>query len=147
MQIPADNALVVYGEITVNGTLSGGGGNASLYSYGSTFTNNGMVSPTYVYFYGSTFANNGTVSVTGVSFNSSGAQTIQGTGPWTGTGQLWIQSTVSLANDLTFDGGQLDVNHTLATLDIGDHTFTFAGTSFINLGTVIGTGAFRTTGW
>ena len=82
LQIPAQRPLV-YGEITVNGALSGGGGNASLYSYGSAFTNNGAVSPTYVYFYGSTFANNGTVSVTGVSFNGSGTQTIQGTGPST----------------------------------------------------------------
>ena len=49
LQIPADYALGVYGEITVNGALSGGGGNASLYSYGSTFTNNGEVSVPYIY--------------------------------------------------------------------------------------------------
>ena len=125
LRIAAASTLEAYGNVTVDGTLSGGDGRT-------------------LKFFGATFTNNGTVSLANVRFSRSGTQTIQGAGAWTCAGELRIEfgSIVSLANDLTF-GQPFTV---YGTLDIGSHTFTFAGASFNNSGAVNGTGMFRTTG-
>ena len=60
LQVVAGPALSAYGNVIVDGALSGGDGTATLKFFGATFTNNG------------------TVSLANVRFSRSGTQTIQG---------------------------------------------------------------------
>ncbi|MBK8467519.1 MAG: hypothetical protein IPL32_17010 [Chloracidobacterium sp.] len=143
LEIPLSNTIVNLTDNNTNTvTLSNSltvNGNAILAS-GSTFNGGGGTALT---FNGTTFSNSGTESVPTTTF-SGGAQSIVGTGSWTGSVfQLTGTSNTSLTNNVTFSNGTftVGVGTTVAT---GANLLTFNGTTFTNNGTV--TGAVRTTG-
>ena len=63
LRVAADSSLVAHGDVTVNGTLSGGNASSYLSFRGTTFTNNGS-----------------SVTLANVYFDGGGGQTIAGTG-------------------------------------------------------------------
>ena len=155
LEVPAGTTLYAHGDLTVNGTLSGGDINSSLFFYATTLTNTGTVSLANVYFYGGS------------------AQSITGSGAWTGNGLFETQADVTLANDIAMAFSTFRFNYnfsaifsfnnhvltltsptTLAitvygTLNIGNQPFTISapgGSSFANGGTINGTGELRTSG-
>ena len=156
LEVQAGVNLYVYGDLTVNGTLSGGDSSSGLIFYGSTLTNNGN-----------------TITVANVYFRGSSAQSITGAGAWTGNGLFETQADVTLANDIAMAFSSFHFNdysstifsfdnHLLTltsptmltitvqgTLNIGSQPFTISapgGSSFTGSGVVNGTGELRTSG-
>jgi len=128
LTVSASGTVIANANVTVNGTLSGGDG-------GSIFT-----------FNGSTFTNNNSVTVALFQFRSVGAQSLAGTGTWTGSSLTILDSsTTSLSNAVTFAVSTFTVNSG-CTLSLGSNMLTFVGTTFTNSGTVSGAGTFRTQG-
>jgi hypothetical protein len=126
--VSASTSVTANANVTVNGTLSGADGS-------SIFT-----------FNGSTFTNNNSVTVAHFQFISAGAQSLAGTGTWTGSSlTIFGTSTTSLSNAVTFAVSTFTVNSG-CTLSLGSNMLTFVGTTFTNGGTVSGAGTFRTQG-
>lgn len=130
--------LQVYGDVAVgiSGTLTA--------SAGMT------LSTSWLYFYGPTFTNSGTVEVNTI-FDADGAQTLAGTGAWTG-GYLAIgqanKPTVRLANDVTLNVTALQLLCLTQpcppqpTLDLNGYALTFGGGglgTLLNGGLITGT--------
>lgn len=155
LQVAASQALFAYGDLTVNGIVSEGDSFSTLEFRGNTLTNNG------------------TVSIANVYFSGGSAQTITGTGAWTGNGLFETRADVTLANDIAmaFSSFQFNSsfsttftfnNHVLTltspttlaitvygTVNIGNQPFTISapgGSSFANYGTLSGTGVVQTQG-
>lgn len=131
LQVAANYNLDLYGNLTVNGTLTGGE-TSTLYYDGASFTNNGTVSAVHVGFYGS------------------GAQTLAGAGTWTGavgssTLVIGGDATVTLANNVLLVYGQYTNYGTLA---LGTYRLTVGGGGVYNNGAVTGYGGgvFRAQG-
>jgi hypothetical protein len=157
LQINAFQTMTVNGDITVNSTAVLGGGTASS-----------------LRFNGATFTNNGTVSEPEVDFNRNGAQSIAGTGAWTGSflnigiSASGNASNTSLSGPQTFgvgtltvvSGNTLTVNNglTTTTANITNHgtlslnsTLSFNPPQgsmriFENTATVSGAGTFQAQG-
>lgn len=148
----SNSQLWVYNDITVGGTLN---------------YQDAVGSASQLYFNGSTFTNNGSVAAPFISLNSSGAsgandavartQTIKGTGAWGGEVILSngatasgtpVTTTLNLLNDVTFNGivvpGYNGAQFRNATVNLADHTLTFAGDKLNGSGgTITGTGLVR----
>jgi len=127
LQVSAGQNLIADRDVTVNGLLSGGDDLALL-----TFN-------------GGTIANNNSVSVVNITFNGTDAQYIRGTGGWTGTGVLEINSSTTIGNSITFGMAALTVN---VVLDLNGFNFTVnrvAGCTVSGAGTITG-GEFHTKG-
>jgi hypothetical protein len=117
----------VYGDVIVNGTVSGGT-NALFVFYGDVSVYGTLSGGANAFFrlYGDV-SNNGTLSGTNVSIDGSGLQTIAGTGLWMGTGtlNLWGPNTV-LANDVSMAFSEYQV---FGTFSLNNHTLTFTPAS------------------
>jgi hypothetical protein len=157
LQINAFQTMVVNGDITMNSTaVLGGLLNSSLRFNGSTFTNNG------------------TVSEPDVDFNRNGAQSIAGTGAWTGSllniglnasgnasnTSLSVAQTFGVGTLTVFSGNTLTLTNglTTSTANITNHgTISITSTlnfnppqgsmrTFSNTGTTSGAGTFQAQG-
>ncbi|MGI8639174.1 MAG: carboxypeptidase regulatory-like domain-containing protein [Pyrinomonadaceae bacterium] len=99
--------LTVNNDVTVNGTLNRTAGSnfpAALFFQGGTFTNNGAITGDAPVSFG-IFGSNPPV-----------AQNLAGAGTWTGSRSLSINfSTVTLLNNVTYDGGELYIEGRLNT--------------------------------
>lgn len=122
---------LVSGTFNVSSTFFNGpltidaGATVSNSAFGATanVTNNGTITSSNISFQGGTFINNGTINSTYVNFNapfaSPIAQSLGGTGAWTGTGSGYLlindSSVTTLLNDLTYSGAYLAVYGLLNT--------------------------------
>jgi len=122
--------IVVGGDVTINGTLNrpAGGSSVPLYFQGGTFANNGTVTGS------SLFINFSENFDTGAPI----AQNLAGIGSWTGTGGLVIrsQSTTTLQNNVTYDGGTLNV---VGRINTGAFTLSLpCSVAWVGSGDVVG---------
>lgn len=110
-----DPDLLATADVTIDGTLSGN----SLDSW--------------VDFSGDTLINNGEVSIAEFHFCKTGAQSVAGTGTW--TGMRWVSiggsSTVSLASDVSMAPASIWMEPG-ATLDLNGYQLALTGTTFEN---------------
>jgi len=97
-------------------------------------------------FSGQIFANNSSVACR-VAFSRNGAQTITGTGLWTGNVRIVNNSTTTLANDVTFSGNSLTIDFN-SIFNLNGNTFTKSSGSYNDSagGTTNGPGLFRIEG-
>jgi hypothetical protein len=128
--------MTIPGDIVVYGTLD-----------------DRLPSNSTLFFGGTVFRNDGAVRMNTVKFSRPGAQTVVGTGEWSGVGQLRTVSgsTTTLANDLTLET-ELYIEGD-SSFDLGDHTLTMNGASLYSMclysaepSRLLGTGLLRLQG-
>ncbi len=130
--LTTNNDVTVNGRITTKGSSSGF---PTFYFNGTTFTNNGEVSNLAGQYFVFGFNQSSTPR----------SQTIVGTGSWSPTTlQLGASgvTTVTLMNDMTFAGAEMQVLGT-GSFDIGANTFTHSGSRLTQNTSINGTGTFK----
>jgi len=131
LQVPAGGNLLIYGDITANGTIVGNG---------------------TLEFRGAALTNNGAVSTANLLFNRSDTQSIGGNGLWTSSSWT-IKSPLGSSNDITVEISTLTIPSG-GRLALGSSNLTINGPTTINLtasspgssAEIIGSGKVRTVG-
>ncbi|MGI8787427.1 MAG: FG-GAP-like repeat-containing protein [Pyrinomonadaceae bacterium] len=139
LQVPAGGFQTTHnGDLTIasGGTLNNLGNTSIFFANGANIVNNGTV-----------------IGSSGFRFGRTGAQTLSGTGIFTGNISILSGSTTTLTDDVTFgDANTTTTNFTVnngGTLTLsGSNTLTLNGVSFANgaTATTNGSGTLRTQG-